>query len=102
MLLPGAVGVGSEQHVPITGIYDVDAAVLGVGQAQGGGWERFKVLSSRSVSAARVCGEVLRDKSGGGERDGGAEGGSEARTEARRQYHVRSSRLGCCVVRAVS
>ena len=92
--------------MPLNGIYDViydvDSAVPGVGQAQGGGWERFKVLSSRSVSAARVCGEVLRDKSGGEERDGGTQGGSEARTEPRRQYHVRSSQLRCCVVRAVS
>lgn len=99
-VLPGAVAFGSEQRVPING-HDVDAAVSGVGLAQSGGWERFKVLSSRSVSAARVCGEVLRDKSGGEEQDGRAEGGSEARTEPRKQYHVRSSRLGCCVVRAV-
>ena len=85
--------------MPLNGIYDViydvDAAVPGVGQAQGGGWERFKVLSSRSVSAAKVCGEVLRDKSTGEVRVDGHSNGRRGHRDAS------GSQMGCCVVRAM-
>ncbi len=102
-LLHAAGGAEVEGGMPMGGVHDVDAAGPGVGLGQGEGWERFSVLSSRSVSAARVCGEVLRDKSGDVERDGGAHGDGEAGTSPRSQaYHVRRSQLGCCVVRAVS
>jgi hypothetical protein len=64
--------------------------------AHQGAWGRFKVLPSRSVSAARVCGEVLRDKSGSGgwgeEGEGKQGGGREL---------GRASGIGCCVVRVM-
>ena len=94
-----------EGGVPMGGVHDIDAAGPDVGQGQGAGWERFSVLSSRSVSAARVCGEVLRDKSPQVPDEGAhADGEAGAGTSPRRQhaYHVRRSQLGCCVVRAVS
>jgi len=83
------------------GLYDFDEQRLEYGSPGGegvegrrGGWERFMVLSSRSVNAAKVCGEVLRDKSGNveGNRRGGGGGGHRS---------SRVSRMGCCVVRAM-
>jgi hypothetical protein len=61
----------------------------------GGGWDRFKVLSSRSVSAAKVCGEVLRDKSTGEVRVDGHSKGRWGHRDAS------GSQMGCCVVRAM-
>ena len=102
--LPAPGGADVQGAVPMGGMREVDTAERGVGRGQGAGWERFSVLSSTSVSAARVCGEVLRDKSGEAERHGAAQGDGEAGTSPPRQrrHHVRRSQLGCCVVRAMS
>lgn len=63
--------------------------------ASRGGWGGFKVLSSTSISAAKVCNELLREK--------GDEGtpGEQGRAEKGERRDIRGTRMGCCVVRRV-
>ena len=63
--------------------------------ASRGGWGGFKVLSSTSISAAKVCNELLREKG-----DEGAPG-EQGRAEKRERRDIRGNRMGCCVVRRV-
>jgi len=74
----------SEGHGPSDG----EVVQNGSGSRDRDEWEGFKVLSSDSISAARVCNELLREKSAGG--DG-----------ARGRRGTRGNRMGCCVVRRV-